>query len=911
MDPASTTARDAIARFLRETSKLPVQVPEGLVVRTRVVRAREPLVRAGEPSDRTFVVYHGLFEARVDTPTPRRLSWMSRGAWIGEIGALTGEPRTASVFAWRDSVVLEFDAATTQQMLTGNAARVAALTRHLMALSQRARGARPWPFVLGLVALAGEVLPLREAVAALPEIALVDSRSWHDDDPSAIAALEARGEAARLLVMVADPTDSPWTRMVVRAADRVAALASTDTLSPSAGARERELGLPAAARSLDLLLIQGSGDMAESFSASRRLDRVAYTVRGDNVQDVVDYLGVLLAEHAQPEQLRRYELFTGLDDGALAQVQEAIQWRVVQGGEELIRAGDEPDGIYFVSLGRLRASTVDAEGERVDLSESGEGETIGEMALLLEGTRTADVHAQRDSRVGFIPLDAFSRLQAIVPQIGTNIARVAARRSLAGPLLSPAPAHLALLRLDPCAASEAFVRAFVRAFEDVLGRRVVLVTRARIERDLGVGAAELRPGEPGYRRLIAWLHRVSSDHEVVLFECTADDSVWARCCHRQADRAVLIASASADPTLRQIERELAGSPTPVELVLLQRAGITQASGTRRWLAPRQAAAVHHVRDATPADVAATARRVMGCANGIAFAGASSRASAHCGVARACATLGLPIDIVAGTSAGSAIAGTLSTGRSPKAVLELSAKLFESSRIRLRELQPPITALTDGRRFDELFHSTVGDIDIEDLLVPCRLSAVDLLKHELHYLERGPLWRAMRASCSVPVLYPPVTDEGRLLVDGGLISYIPINAILPRCQRGLAIMSDVSDPTAWRELGAMEPYGTQVSGWRQLVDRLLPWRKHRPVPKLEDILFLSLIVSNSLSVDRLAAASRHPAVCHVYQPLTGYGMFEVTVEVARKFEAMTYERAHADIGAWLAARDADAQKAPAP
>ena len=177
---------------------------------------------------------------------------------------------------------------------------------------------------------------------------------------------------------------------------------------------------------------------------------------------------------------------------------------------------------------------------------------------------------------------------------------------------------------------------------------------------------------------------------------------------------------------------------------MQPAGITRAAGTRLWLRERDCEFVHHVREGAPGDLAAAARRIMSRANGIAFSGAVTRAPAHCGVARALETLSLPLDITAGTSSGSVIAGGLAAGIEPQALREIMADLTVRARIRVTELQPPITALTSGKKMDEVYQGCFGDVELEDLMIPCRLSALDLLTHELLYLGRGPLWRAFEA-----------------------------------------------------------------------------------------------------------------------------------------------------------------------
>lgn len=894
--PKSSPDHALFERFLVERSELPLELPEEFSLRPRVVRAREPLIREGEESDRGYVVYSGLFEARAETPTSRRLGWLGVGSWTGEVGMLTGAKRMASVLAWRDSVVLEIDAVAARSMLTGDPSRLAALTAHLIRRGGRDEAARPRPMVLGVIPAGLDRGLIRSAAEQVEGIAIFDGRGWRDDDIAAILELEEVGQRGPLLLLIGDRGDSRWTRAVIRAADRVAFLGADDP-GPGSLALRSELGLPGSARSFDLLLTCERASSVADVHIARSQDSPAYVLRPGSPSDLVDYLRTHVEENARPERLRRFDLFRGLDDAGLAQVQEALEWRLIEGGEQLIRTGDPSDGLFLVDLGRLQASVRKDDGSRLMLSESGPGEIVGDTGLILECPRTADVHAKRDSRVGFLSAAAFEELGHELPALGRNSARIASERTLQATSVQvgPEPDNLMVLRLDPCGRSEAFVDGLERCIREHLGRSVMLVTRAVVERALGEGAAELRPVDPGYRRLLVWFQRISRDHELVIFCADSTESGWARCCLRQTDRLLLVASAQASPELRSVEREFVGVELPRDLVLLQQAGISRAAGTRRWLAERGSVFVHHVRDGTPADIAATARRILGGATGIAFSGASTRGPAHTGVVRALVDLAAPVDIVAGTSSGSTIAGAVAMGMDPGEILSLTAGLSARSKVRLRDLQPPLVAFTDGSSFDEIFQESVGDVEVEDLLLPCRMSAVDLLTHELIYLDRGPLWRAMRASCSLPVIYPPVAVDGRLLVDGGLISYIPVGAILPSCERGLAIMSDINDPTVWDQLRKIEPYGTVVSGWRHLLDTLLPWRTPKVLPSIADTLFLGMITSNSFAADRLEAVLRHPAVCHVYQPLSGYGMYDVTEDVARKFEAMVYARAREVIG----------------
>ena len=61
-----------------------------------------------------------------------------------------------------------------------------------------------------------------------------------------------------------------------------------------------------------------------------------------------------------------------------------------------------------------------------------------------------------------------------------------------------------------------------------------------------------------------------------------------------------------------------------------------------------------------------------------------------------------------------------------------------------------------------------------LALPFRAVATDLETGAMVVLDKGPLWRAMRASMAVPGVFLPIEDDGRLLVDGGLVQNLPVD-----------------------------------------------------------------------------------------------------------------------------------------
>ena len=110
----------------------------------------------------------------------------------------------------------------------------------------------------------------------------------------------------------------------------------------------------------------------------------------------------------------------------------------------------------------------------------------------------------------------------------------------------------------------------------------------------------------------------------------------------------------------------------------------------------------------------------------------------------------------------------------------------------------------------------GDTRLEDLWRDFFCVSTNLTTAELHVARNGPMWRWVRASCSAPGMAPPVVEDGHLLVDGGILDNLPVQAMRQTQGVGLTIASDAGAApgieTTLRSLDA-------VSGWGVLWSRL--------------------------------------------------------------------------------------------
>jgi NTE family protein len=157
--------------------------------------------------------------------------------------------------------------------------------------------------------------------------------------------------------------------------------------------------------------------------------------------------------------------------------------------------------------------------------------------------------------------------------------------------------------------------------------------------------------------------------------------------------------------------------------------------------------------------------------GLALSGGVVRGMAHLGVLNVLMEAGIPIDVVAGTSAGSLMGLLVAAGFSPVEMYRHAAEMS------WRRIARP-TLCADGLlTFDPLqrwLTEIFGDIHFADLPKPFACVAADLTDGSAVVLRDGPVIPAVRASSSVPGIITPTVIDGRPLGDGSIVDNLPVN-----------------------------------------------------------------------------------------------------------------------------------------
>jgi NTE family protein len=259
-------------------------------------------------------------------------------------------------------------------------------------------------------------------------------------------------------------------------------------------------------------------------------------------------------------------------------------------------------------------------------------------------------------------------------------------------------------------------------------------------------------------------------------------------------------------------------------------------------------------------------------------GGGARGHAHIGVIRALVEHGFSIRSIAGCSMGALVGGIYAMGRLEE--YEAWVRRIDRRQIfSLLDLSFGGGGLVKGERVIAALRTLVGEMQIEELPIRFTAVAADIVRGREVWIDRGPLFDAIRASISLPLFFTPAEHQGVRLVDGGVFDPVPIAATY-RDGTDLTIAVSLSGPPSRQS--SDPPVSEQVeeaSGFSARLWRRLPGRGERngKGERSEERWDLSFVVSQSIDAmqgvitrQRLAA---HPPDVLIEIPRDACGVLE--------------------------------------
>lgn len=461
--------------------------------------------------------------------------------------------------------------------------------------------------------------------------------------------------------------------------------------------------------------------------------------------------------------LRRIPFFSELPDDSLEAIHRRLRVERHARDAILFREGEVGDTLYLVQSGQLKVYS-DVTGEERIFAYVGPGGFVGELALLLEQPRSATVSVLIDAEVALLSKRDLDDLLREHPAIAIHLGRELGRRLVETSHRPYRREEINLIAVEGPALALA-VSLMVQT-----GGRVGLFNLASpIPPDRGRGVTIIDPpSDLNVESLSQILGELVGFYERLVVALPYGGGQFHEKIVDLADGVAVIGSGQAP---------------------------AWAQGARRYWSL--------INDQHEIDRLARliGRRLVG----LVMSSGGAKGIAHVGVLKALAGADVPIDMVAGSSAGSLFGALYCAGKSIDEIIDFAKDLRKIIQLRgglWDFVMPPVVyGLIHGRKTTRFIDKALGGKSFDDLRIPLYVVAADVTVGEQVVFNWGSVAEAVRASIGIPGIFAPWPWNGRYLVDGGVVNPVPISVLQERGADRIITSSVVRTP---EERGRVPP-----------------------------------------------------------------------------------------------------------
>ncbi len=550
------------------------------------------------------------------------------------------------------------------------------------------------------------------------------------------------------------------------------------------------------------------------------------------------------------------DLFSGIPAVALHDIAAQLEPVYLAGKDTLFHQNTTGDSLYLLIYGLLRVIKENSNGSSSVLADLSAGSIVGEIACLISEPRTASVYAIRDSVLLKMSRKLFDQFVEKYPLAMMKIARHSVKRMVMPKEINQ-PQHVTCFALVP-AGDYQLSMDFSHLFMSKLSEygKTLLLTEDIFDEIVGKGAANTPLENAKSAEIVAKIHELESKYRFLVYVANKANS-WAERCIRQVDKIILIGQHNANPDLGEIEHLLFKQNTKltpnVNLVLIANKDQQILTGTNDWYTGRTISQHHHIRLDVDKDFNRMIRLMTGNGYGVVLSGGAAAALSHVGTLKALKELNIPIDFIGGTSMGAIIAGLAALELDCPTIINMLEDFLQKFSRHI-DYTLPIMALLKGQVLGRLLRSSFGEDNmIEDLWINYFCVSTNLGTNATCVHEKNLMWKAIRASISLPGIFPPVHDEfNSILIDGGILNNLPIDEMKKRINSGKIIASSlkIKNQTLFKS-GELEE--DTLSGWYLFFKHILLhklWQNE--TKKKKNFLSIYRIIHHSM----LIASSKH-------------------------------------------------------
>lgn len=454
------------------------------------------------------------------------------------------------------------------------------------------------------------------------------------------------------------------------------------------------------------------------------------------------------------ESLTRIPFFNSLSSQALSAISAKLKSVRFQDGQVVFAENSPADGMYLIESGQVKVSVNTGPGllqqEKV-INYLGPGNFFGEMALILDQPRSATVTVTIDADLWKLSKSDMDTLLVENPEIGLQLSRELSRR------LSDA--------------------------------------MTEVEKRSGYSLMAVFGEQPW--RLAESIHQITGQR-VVLFDATGQQLIQQVDPERLNGKFVIL---EADESLSNeslaetlgilvdgydwvlIALPPQASELNVKMLRLTKATVLLNLSEAPWMATATKGPIFQCDINNEIEVGRTARKITQRVIGLALSSGGARGIAHIGVLKALQAANIPIDMIAGTSAGSLFGGLYACGKSLDEIADFARNLPRLIELKSGLWDPkfrlPWNGLIRGDATLRYLAKQFNDVTFAETDIPFHVVAADVLSGEEIIFDEGPVAEAVRASIGIIGIFAPYPHEGRYLIDGGAVNPVPATVLAER------------------------------------------------------------------------------------------------------------------------------------
>lgn len=452
--------------------------------------------------------------------------------------------------------------------------------------------------------------------------------------------------------------------------------------------------------------------------------------------------------HLIEDSLSRIPFFKSCSAETLAAISAKLRKAHFEHGEVVFVENSLGDSMYLIESGQVKVSVNTGPGQQERIvNYLGPGNFFGEMALLLNQRRSATVTVIIDADLWVLRKGDMDDLLADHPEIALQLTRELSRRlSDAVMEVEKRPGYTLTAVFGP----EAWR----------LAEHVHQLTRQRVVLFDATGTnlnQQINPGAQNESLVVLQaMDNLSSATLVETLSILVDGYDWVL---------VALPAEYNEVTAKALQ--------------LVRATILLKTPAASWMTELSKGPIFSCNN-TEAELSRTARKIAQRVIGLALSSGGARGIAHIGVLKKLQEANIPIDMVAGTSAGSLFGGLYACGKSPNEIANFAKNLIKLIDFKSGLWDPrfnlPWNGLIKGNATLKYLDKQFKQATFADTKIPFYVVAADVMSGEEIVFEEGPLAEAVRASIGMIGIFSPYQLNGHYLIDGGAVNPVPASIL---------------------------------------------------------------------------------------------------------------------------------------